>query len=109
MRKLLDSSSLIIGVGVGNGMAESQGLFKVLVHHMNLDLGEVLDRYVLRIIFAYFWRCLQSKIGGRFVDGCSSILGKIMRKFDEWPFSSWILMETRIWNHECIHARPIFY
>ena len=43
MRKLLDSSSLIIGVGVGNGMAESQGLFKVLVHHMNLDLGEVLD------------------------------------------------------------------
>ena len=71
-----------MGAVVANGMSESQGLFKILVllHHIGLDLDvdEVHDQYVLRIISVCFWWCLQSRTGGRFVNGFSSVLGKCL-------------------------------
>ena len=54
MWKFLDLPSLLVGAMVANGMTENQGLFKVVVYHMDWDLGEVCDRYVLRNISACF-------------------------------------------------------
>ena len=64
---------------VGNGMAENQGLFKLVEHHMDLDLGKVHNRYVWRIIYVCSDRVSSQGLG---VDsnGYSSVLRKGLRE-----------------------------
>ena len=54
-----------------------------------------------------FLLVFQARDWGKFIIGCSSVVGKGFREEYEWPYSSGFLVKARIGNRECISATSI--